>query len=605
MGPNRGLVCLVLVSISLLSVSLEPTVAQRRISTSVGKSLQDFDFLQDLGVEFPAPGPGASPESSLGAQLRFFVWGRAFYLRLERASLFSADSRTVWLDELGREVEDAPENVFFTGIVEGEPSSSVRLTVLGSNLEGIIVTQEEVYFLEPARRYFPGAKRDQILSYRFSDLEGLWQNYQCAAGDSPTASEFQTPPSDNNPWQADSVYQSLLDGATSLAVKGPPREVRLGLVVDSYYYQQHGAGSAIRVQSIIHQMNPIYESQLGLTFRITETRVSTSSSQDFLSSTSDVGDLLRESSTSQMVAGNDLVHLFTGRNLDGSAVGIARGGGICHESQAIGISQDLSSAKLRIVLAAHEIGHNVGALHDGEGFCSDAEEGYIMWPFLEAQAIGFSQCSAASISRRLGRAQCLEGLPGQPLPAPVAVAPEGSVSTRQPAFQWQPVEGVQAYHIEIREETNDSTVVSENVVGTAYHAVESLRRLSAYRWRVAALEGEVAGEQSPWLSFQVERLASPVPLTPHGVIQTLQPGFSWQQVEGAESYRLELFDEKTGTIVLMGDLSETLFHLAEPLTASRYRWRVSSQDGGLAGHSPWVRFAIRPPRHASGPRDRP
>ena len=376
-------------------------------------------------------------------------------------------------------------------------------------------------------------------------------------------------------------------------------------MVDSYYYQQHGAGSAIRVQSIIHQMNPIYESQLGLTFRITETRVSTSSSQDFLSSTTDVVDLLRESSTSQMVAGNDLVHLFTGRNLDGTIVGIARGGSICHESLAIGISQDLSSAKLRIVLAAHEIGHNVGALHDGDGFCSDAPGGYIMWPFLEAQASSFSQCSAASISRRLGRAQCLKGLPGQPVPAPVGVAPEGSVSTRQPVFHWQPVEGAQAYHIEIHEESNDRAVVSENVVGTAYHAAESLRRLSAYRWRVAALDGEAVGEQSPWLSFQVERLASPVPLAPHGVIQTPQPLFSWQEVEGAESYRLELFDEETGAVVLIGDLSETVFLLAEPLTASRYRWRVSSQDGGLVGHSPWLRFAIRPPRDASGPRDRP
>ena len=164
MGSNRGLVCLCLVSISLLSVSFESALAQRQISTPVGKSLQDFDFLQDLGIDFPAPGPESPTASSLGAQLRFSVWGRAFYLRLERASLFSADSRTVWLDEQGREVEDVPENVFFTGIVEGEPSSSVRLTVLGSNLEGVIVTQEEVYFLEPARRYFPGARRDQILS---------------------------------------------------------------------------------------------------------------------------------------------------------------------------------------------------------------------------------------------------------------------------------------------------------------------------------------------------------------------------------------------------------------------------------------------------------
>lgn len=183
------------------------------------------------------------------------------------------------------------------------------------------MTQQEIYFLEPARRYLPGAKHDQILSCRFSDLDALWQDHECALGETQTASADQSTPTEDNPWQTDAVYHSLFDEARSLGGTGEQRSVELGLVVDSYYYQQHGESSAIRVQSIIHQMNSIYESQLGLTFRIGETRVSTHSSQDSLSSTTDVSDLLSESSTSQMVAGNDLVHLFTGRDLDGSPRG--------------------------------------------------------------------------------------------------------------------------------------------------------------------------------------------------------------------------------------------------------------------------------------------
>ena len=518
--------------------------------------------------------------------------------------MFSADSRIIWVDEEGREVEEAPENLFFKGIVEGEPTSSVRLTVLGPSLEGIIITQEEIYFLEPAKRYLPSAKHNQILSYRFSDLDALWQDHQCALGDTQTASIDQTIPSADTPWQTDRVYDTLFDEARSLSVTGEEREVELGLVVDSYYYQQHGTSSATRVQSIIHQMNSLYESQLGLTFRISETRVSTNSSQDSLSSTTDVSDLLSESSTSQMVAGNDLVHLFTGRDLDGSAVGIARGGGICHESMAVGISQDLSSSKLRIVLAAHEIGHNLGALHDGEGFCSEAQGGNIMWPLLEAQASSFSECSVASISRRLGRAQCLEGLPGQPLAAPVGVAPEGSVSSREPIFEWQPVEGAQAYHIEVYEESNDRTVISENVVATAYQATEPLHRLYAYSWRVSAVDGGESGDQSALLRFQVEPLTAPEPMVPQGVINTARPVFSWQEVEGAESYRLQVLDEETGVTALLADTSDTVVQLGGDLTGSRYRWRVSAQDGDLAWPSQWSRFAIRPHRDTPGPRDR-
>ena len=151
--------------------------------------------------------------------------------------MFSADSRIIWVDEEGREVEEAPENLFFKGIVEGEPTSSVRLTVLGPSLEGIIITQEEIYFLEPAKRYLPSAKHNQILSYRFSDLDALWQDHQCALGDTQTASIDQTIPSADTPWQTDRVYDTLFDEARSLSVTGEEREVELGLVVDSYYYQ--------------------------------------------------------------------------------------------------------------------------------------------------------------------------------------------------------------------------------------------------------------------------------------------------------------------------------------------------------------------------------
>ena len=63
MGRNRGLVCLFLVSISVLSTFSELTAAPRRVSASVGKSLQDFDFLRDLGIEFSAPEAEAAPDS--------------------------------------------------------------------------------------------------------------------------------------------------------------------------------------------------------------------------------------------------------------------------------------------------------------------------------------------------------------------------------------------------------------------------------------------------------------------------------------------------------------------------------------------------------------
>ena len=146
-------------------------------------------------------------------------------------------------------------------------------------------------------------------------------------------------------------------------------------------------------------------------------------------------------------------------------------------------------------------------------------------------------------------------------------------------------------------------VVSENVVATAYQATEPLHRLYAYRWRVA-VDGAISGDQSPWLRFQVGPLTAPEPTVPQGVINTARPLFRWQEVEGAESYRLGVLDEETGVTALLADTSETVVQLGGDLTGSRYRWRVSAQDGGLAWPSQWSRFAIRPPRDTPGPRDR-
>ena len=83
-------------------------------------------------------------------------------------------------------------------------------------------------------------------------------------------------------------------------------------------------------------MNGLYKHQAGITFRISGTRVSTRASQDNLSSTRDPRKLLRELSTSRNVDGADLVHLFTGRRLEGGLIGIAAIGGICHNSQSTG-----------------------------------------------------------------------------------------------------------------------------------------------------------------------------------------------------------------------------------------------------------------------------
>jgi hypothetical protein len=60
----------------------------------------------------------------------------------------------------------------------------------------------------------------------------------------------------------------------------------------------------------------------------------------------------------------DLAHMWTGKNMDGSTIGIAYLGVVCEaRSYSYGISQRFTSSPGKFILTAHEIGHNFGATH--------------------------------------------------------------------------------------------------------------------------------------------------------------------------------------------------------------------------------------------------
>src|SRR5690606_3275143 len=96
------------------------------------------------------------------------------------------------------------------------------------------------------------------------------------------------------------------------------------------------------------------------------------------------GDLLKEvsgyrSRTARQRA-QGLTHLYTGRKLDGNTVGIAYTNTLCEASWAAGLSQSGANVTFDSLVAAHEIGHNFGAPHDGVSgsACAAEQGGYLM-----------------------------------------------------------------------------------------------------------------------------------------------------------------------------------------------------------------------------------
>jgi hypothetical protein len=97
--------------------------------------------------------------------------------------------------------------------------------------------------------------------------------------------------------------------------------------------------------------------------------------------------------------------------MQGSIVGIAYLGAICQGASSVSLSQSAASTIVGALIAAHEIGHNFSAVHDGvPGVCSTTPETYLMAPVINFSH-QFSACSLNNIDTRAQTARCLVQIP--------------------------------------------------------------------------------------------------------------------------------------------------------------------------------------------------
>lgn len=193
------------------------------------------------------------------------------------------------------------------------------------------------------------------------------------------------------------------------------RVITIGTVADAELYQRHGAGTNAFVASIINTAEALYDRQLGIRFEIARQVAYGEASSSALSE-SDPGALLsafahRSESPAILGPGSeafdsdiDVKHLFSGKDLDGTTVGIAYIGVVCYQPQsAYGLTQATSSAAAPYYFA-HEIGHNLGARHDLQAWWGMS----VMSPTVSIGST-FSDLSIAQINEHLAAfGSCLE-----------------------------------------------------------------------------------------------------------------------------------------------------------------------------------------------------
>ena len=330
----------------------------------------------------------------------------SFFGRTHRIVLESSEVRSPRFAEkagsLGdlRNVYSAPAKTF-KGHIENEPSSIVRLTSTPNGLRGYVKSSEGWAFIEPlaptgTQPLRIGASGFDHKVFTESDIPASFLG-TCAEPLKIENAEPGQPVSTERP-----VRQS---GATTSSAE--LRIFEMAVDADAEFYAVYGDQSTAEIESILNMVDGIYEAELGLSIEIVSANVWQAEPDPYTST--DSGTLLGEFrsywNNNHSGINRDAAHLFTGKELDGSTVGIAYVSVVCSTSVAYGLSQDLQSDTLMPLLVAHEVGHNLGANHDASG----SSPRYIMYPSLGFTNLDeFSTTSKSDVADYVDSVSCLE-----------------------------------------------------------------------------------------------------------------------------------------------------------------------------------------------------
>jgi hypothetical protein len=313
-----------------------------------------------------------------------------------------------------------PANVASTtmpmqGTVDGLAGSWVRITRSASGLRGMVFDGHEMYAVEPASEVAPvsvepmSATSGETVVYRLADALMPVETMKCELAKPDSTPDTPATAADALQQLTSELHTFQIEAATAEATA--LKQVRVGVVGDFEFVSQFTTSTP--EDAIVARMNivdGIFSSQLGVKVSLATPTLFRSDTDPFTKSAA--SDLLSElrtyraGSPAQQALG--ITHLMTGRNLDGSTVGIAYIKGLCSAQFGASLSQGTFNTTQSALIAAHEIGHNFGAPHDGESgsACEATAQTFLMAPQLNGSN-QFSPCSIQEITPVVNGAQCL------------------------------------------------------------------------------------------------------------------------------------------------------------------------------------------------------
>ncbi|MFL6282009.1 MAG: Calx-beta domain-containing protein [Pyrinomonadaceae bacterium] len=376
--PRAALLSLFIVIVVAAAVLVSPASSGQdrvRMREDVGRVLRDFD---QLSFEPAALLKRARKEG----RLSLTTSRGTFDLTVEPFDIRTADYRAVAVGSDGRAIELARTPArWLKGKVEGLEDSRARFVLDEGSFEGIIVTPDETYFVEPAADFSKAAARGDFVFYAASGVKPTADGGVCGTtlaervgaeavrrGGAQTLQSAKGPGTDAafapKP-QADVATESDFEFTQSFAAN--PNNVG----------QAEADAANNDILDILVGVDAIYDAQTGIRIRVVFQRAWTANNDPYtLTAASPALAEFRSSYEASPPAGlpdHDLVHMFTGKDLDSSIIGIAYTSVVCSISDyAYGISQSKwnggSSGVMisRVALTSHEIGHNFSASHPNQ-----------------------------------------------------------------------------------------------------------------------------------------------------------------------------------------------------------------------------------------------
>ena len=283
---------------------------------------------------------------------------------------------------------EPPFAATYKGILSGLRDSQARFTVDDGIIEGLVLTPVDWYYVEPVRNFVRSAAPADYIVYRKSDIRGE------AFGVCGTTLAHRV----------DRLESRLRPRAAQ--VDGTVQVAQIATEADYEYVVALGdsAHANAEILQIMNQVSGIYETELGISFQVAYQHTWAVASDPYSStSASGILDEFNDCWNANFSGvACDLAHMWTGKNLDGSTVGIAWMGVICSaRSYSYGVSQRLTSVPAKYLVTAHEIGHNFGATHPDQASPPQTSCANTIMNSSIGTGLNFCQYSKAEISEHL------------------------------------------------------------------------------------------------------------------------------------------------------------------------------------------------------------